>query len=429
MFVDIKDFKNHAGREITVRGWMFNKRSSGKIAFLQFRDGSGIVQGVIVEKEAPEAFRIAHDLFLEASLEVTGKVSQHPRQSDQFELQISAIKIIQNPTGEYPIGKKEHGPDFLLDNRHLWLRSQKQAAIQRVRHTAIYAIYEFFDSRGFTKIDTPIFTPNACEGTTTLFEIDYFDLGKVYLAQSGQLYLEAAIASFGKVFDFGPVFRAEKSKTRRHLTEFWMMDAEMAFYDHKMNMDLQEEMIIYIVEKVLERNLADLTLLERDLKDLENTRAPFYRIAHKDAVKKLRDAGHEQKENDDFGAEQEIALANMFDRPVFVEKYPVKVKAFYMKRDPDDEEHALCSDLLVRSYGELIGGSQREDDYETLLKRLREHNLNEEDFKWYLGLRKFGSVPHSGFGIGLERTVTWLCGLQHVRESIPFPRMIHRKTP
>lgn len=429
MITPIKNFKDNIGKEVTVQGWMFNKRSSGKIAFLELRDGSGETQGVLVQKDLPEVFAEAEKLNFEASVEVTGNVSQHPKFPDKFELQVSAIKIFQNPTEEYPIGKKEHGPEFLLDNRHLWLRSKRQAAIQRIRHTLMYAIHEYLDREGFTRIDAPIFTPNACEGTTALFSVDYFDEGKAYLTQSGQLYQEALIFSLGKVFDFGPVFRAEKSKTRRHLTEFWMMDAEMAFHDQKMNMDVQEGMFVFAVEKVLGKNMKDLIVLERNIEELQKVKAPFHHISHKDAVKKILDAGLHASEDDDFGAEEEIALANMFDRPVFVENYPAKVKAFYMKRDPSDDSRVLCADLLVPGYGEVIGGSQREDDFDVLLKRLREHGLKESDFSWYLDLRKFGSVPHSGFGIGLERMVTWICSLPHVRESIPFPRLINRKTP
>lgn len=429
MITSIKELKKSVGQSVTVQGWMFNRRSSGKVSFLELRDGSGEVQGIVVEKSAPEAFKIAGELNFEASVEVTGTVTAHPKMADVFELQISAIKIIQNPTDEYPITKKEHGPDFLLDHRHLWLRSRKQASIMRIRHTAMYAIMEFLEREGFTRIDSPIFTPSACEGTTTLFSVDYFDEGKAYLTQSGQLYLEAAIASLGKVYDFGPVFRAEKSKTRRHLTEFWMMDAEMAFCDQKMNMDLQERMFVFVVERVLERNRADFVLFERDIAELERVKAPFHHIMHKDAVNKLISAGLTAHVDDDFGADEEVALANMFDRPVFVENYPVKVKAFYMKRVEDDDTRVYCADLLLPGYGEVIGGSQREDDYEKLRQRIAEHKLREEDFKWYLDLRKFGSVPHSGFGIGLERLVTWLCKLPHVRESIPFPRLINRVTP
>lgn len=428
MIVSIKDFKDNVGKSVTIQGWMFNKRSSGKVAFLELRDGSGETQGVVV-LGSEEAFKIAQELNIEASVEVTGTVSQHPKFKDKFELQISAIKVFQNPSEEYPIGKKEHGPEFLLDNRHLWLRSRRQAAIQKIRHTVMYSIMDFFDKRGFTRIDSPIFTPNACEGTTTLFGVDYFDEGKAYLSQSGQLYIEAAIFSLGKVYDFGPVFRAEKSKTRRHLTEFWMMDAEMAFHDQKMNMDVQEAMFVYVVEQVLEKNMPELIVLERNIDELKRVRSPFHHIKHADAVKKILDAGLHASEDDDFGAEEEIALANMFDRPVFVENYPAKVKAFYMKRDPSDGSRVLCADMLLPGYGEVIGGSQREDDYDILLDRIKEHGLKESDWAWYLDLRKYGSVPHSGFGIGLERMVTWLCALPHVRESIPFPRLINRLNP
>ncbi|MBI5413789.1 asparagine--tRNA ligase [Candidatus Peregrinibacteria bacterium] len=428
MSVAIKDFKDNVGKSVTIQGWMFNKRSSGKVAFLELRDGSGETQGVVVQVSS-EAFKIAQELNLEASVEVTGTVSRHPKFKDKFELQVFAIKVFQNPTEEYPIGKKEHGPEFLLDNRHLWLRSRRQAAIQKIRHTAMYSIMDFFDKRGFTRIDAPIFTPNACEGTTTLFSVDYFDEGKAYLSQSGQLYQEAAIFGLGKVYDFGPVFRAEKSKTRRHLTEFWMMDAEMAFHDQKMNMDVQEAMFVYIVEKVLEKNMPELVVLERNVEELQRVKGPFHHIKHKDAWKKLADAGFAPRENDDFGADEEIALANMFDRPVFVENYPAGVKAFYMKRDPSDDSRVLCADMLLPGYGEVIGGSQREDDYNILLGCIKDHGLKESDFSWYLDLRKYGSVPHSGFGIGLERMVTWLCALPHVRESIPFPRLINRLRP
>lgn len=431
MKTSIRHIKEHVGKEAEVQGWMFNKRGSGKILFLEIRDGSGEIQGIVSQKDAPEAFEVASTLNFEASVAVTGNVSAHPKIQNQFELQVTNIHVFQNPTEEYPIGKKEHGPEFLLDQRHLWLRSKKQMAIQRIRHTVIYAIHEFLDRDGFTRIDAPIFTPNACEGTTTLFGVDYFDEGRVYLTQSGQLYQEAAIFALGKVFDFGPVFRAEKSKTRRHLTEFWMMDAEMAFYDQKMNMELQEQMFVYLVSKVLEKNMGDLLVLERDLEELKRVKSPFHHIHHRDAVLKIKEAGLTASLDDDFGAEEEVALANMFDRPVFVENYPAKVKAFYMKRVEagSDTERVFCADLLLPGYGEVIGGSQREDNIEALRQRIREHGLKETDFAWYLDLRKFGSVPHSGFGIGLERTVTWLCGLQHVRESIPFPRLINRVHP
>ncbi len=417
------------GKEVVLQGWVANFRSSGKIAFLQLRDGSGFCQAVITPQEADaDAWEAVQQLRLESSVILHGTVSKHPKK-EEYELQTKKLTIVQI-AAEYPIGKKEHGPDFLLDQRHLWLRSSKQWAIQKVRDTLIRANYDWMHQNGFTKIDTPILTPTACEGTTTLFEVPYFDLGKAYLAQSGQLYLEAAIFAHGRCFDFGPVFRAEKSKTRRHLTEFWMMDAEAAFVEHAGNLEIQEQLISYMVQRVLEENKNELAMLERNTEPLTKVQAPFYRITHADAVKQLRATGSKIADDDDLGGEDETTLSKSFDKPVFVEKYPAKVKAFYMKRDPQNAELALCADLLApEGYGEIIGGSQREDDYETLLSRLQEHKLDPAPFQWYLDLRKFGSVPHSGFGFGLERVVSWVCGLEHVRESIPFPRMIYRITP
>ncbi|MDP3793396.1 MAG: asparagine--tRNA ligase [Candidatus Uhrbacteria bacterium] len=366
---------------------------------------------------------------MESSVVVTGTVSKHPKQEGVYELQATTVELIQK-ADEYPIGKKEHGPDFLLDNRHLWLRAPTQWAIQKVRNEIIYAIYDWMRDHDFCKIDAPILTPNACEGTTELFEMDYFEERKAYLSQSGQLYLEAAIASFGRVFDFGPVFRAEKSKTRRHLTEFWMMDAEAAFVDHEGNMEIQEQLISFIVERVLERCQGELKILERDQTPLKNIKPPFYRITHAEAIKKLHDLGSDIKPGDDLGADDETLLTKQYDKPIFVEKYPAAVKAFYMKPDPADPLRALCSDLLApEGYGEVSGGSQREDDYDRLLARIREHKLPEAAFQWYLDLRKYGSVPHSGFGVGLERLVAWICGLHHVRETIPFPRLMNRLEP
>lgn len=429
MNTHISHLIDHVDQSVTLQGWMYNSRFSGKIGFLEVRDGTGVTQCIVNEKTVPEAFEIAKKLNQEASVTITGFVRKHPKREGVFEIDVQEISIIQNPTDEYPIGNKEHGPDFLLDHRHLWIRSNKQAAILRIRHTIMYAMFEYLAKNGFTRFDSPIFTPSACEGTTTLFSVDYFDEGKAYLTQSGQLYLEAAISSLGRVYDFGPVFRAEKSKTRRHLIEFWMMDAEMPFCDQKQNMDIQEGLFLLVLERVLEKHRNDLAILERDVTELERVKAPFHHITHKDAVQKLIDAGYEAKFDDDFGAEEEVALANMFDRPVFVENYPAGVKAFYMKRDPNDETRVLCADLIVPGYGEVNGGSQREDDYDTLVARIKEHGLKVEDFSWYLDIRKYGSVPHSGFGVGLERLVTWICGLKHVRESIPFPRLINRKAP
>lgn len=443
MNIFIKDIKNHVGQEITIQGWMFNKRSSGKLHFLQLRDGSGIIQGIVFQNDVtPEVFQIAEKLTIEASLKITGTPSQHPKNPDVYELQIKNIEIIQNPTEEYPIGKKEHGPEFLLDNRHLWLRSQRQWAIQRIRNTIINAMYEYLNENGFTKIDTPIFTPNACEGTTTLFKVPYFDLGHAYLSQTGQLYLEAAIFSMGRCFDFGPTFRAEKSKTRRHLTEFWMMDAEAAFVKHRKNLKIQEELICYIIKKVLAENQKELTIIERNLGPLQKIKPPFPIKTHAEIIKELQSMKSDIKENGDLGADDETMLMQKYETPLFVEKYPAEIKAFYMKRDPKNPSLALCADLLApEGYGEIIGGSERENDYDTLKKHieedlqkkqtisLKDQKISFDSLQWYLELRKYGSVPHSGFGLGLERTVAWICGLKHIRETIPFPRMIHRVTP
>lgn len=424
----IKDCQKYASQDVIICGWIYNFRSSGSIYFLQIRDGSGFIQA-IVDKKAVSAkvWQTCEKITLETSVEITGNVSKHPKK-EEYEIQAKELKIVQ-VSEEYPIGKKEHGPDFLLDNRHLWLRSPKQWAIQRVRNSIINLIYEYLNKEGFIKIDAPILTPNACEGTTELFEINYFDEDKAYLSQSGQLYLEAAIFSYGRVFDFGPVFRAEKSKTRRHLTEFWMMDAEMAFCDFEENLKIQEELVCYIIQQVLKKNKKELEILERDIKPLEKIKPPFIRKSHQEVVKELREMGSDIKENDDLGGDDETLLTKKYEQPIFVEKYPAEVKAFYMKRD-ESGKYALNSDLLApEGYGEIIGGSQREDDYETLLKRIKEYNLPFKEFQWYLDLRKYGSVPHSGFGLGLERVVGWICGIQHVRETIPFPRMINRIRP
>ena len=426
----LKDLRDNVGKEVVMQGWMFNKRGSGKIYFLELRDGTGIVQGIVfVKAVSPEVFKIAEDLTMESSVRVTGEVTKHPKHEDEYELQVKNIEVIQLVKEDYPISKKEHGTDFLLHNRHLWLRSPTQRAIQIVRNTIINAIYEYLNKNGFIKIDSPILTPNACEGTTELFEIDYFEEGKAYLSQSGQLYIEAAIFSVGRCFDFGPVFRAEKSKTRRHLTEFWMMDAEAAFVEQDENMQIQEGMVEFVVQKVLEKNLKELAILERDIEPLKKIKAPFIHKTHTEVVKELREMGSEIKENQDLGAADETMLTMKYDKPIFVEKYPAEVKAFYMKRT-EDGKFALCADLLApEGYGEIIGGSQREDDYDTLLGRIKEHKLSVEAFDWYLDLRKYGSVPHSGFGVGLERLTGWICGRQHIRETIPFPRTIGRIRP
>ena len=404
---------------------------SGKIFFLQLRDGTGRVQVVFSASDLPEEqWEALKGINLESSVTITGLVKEDDRAPSGFELEGRVFEVIQVAPEDYPISKKEHGPDFLLDNRHLWIRSEKQWAIQRVRDTIIRSTISFMHENGYTKFDTPILTPNACEGTTELFEMDYFDLGKAFLSQSGQLYQEAGIMSLGRCYDFGPVFRAEKSKTRRHLTEFWMMDAEAAFVDHQGNMNIQEALVCRIVADVLEQNRKELEILERDTGVLSKITGPFPRLTHAEAVAKLRELGSDIGERADLGADDETMLAKEYDKPIFIEKYPAEIKDFYMKRDSDDDSRALCNDLLApEGYGEIIGGSVREDDYDTLKARIEEHKLSLEDFDWYLDLRKYGSVPHAGFGYGLERIVAWICGVQHVRETIPFPRMINRISP
>ncbi len=431
MNVLIKDLGSHVDQEVTIRGWMFNKRGSGKIYFLQLRDGSGMTQGVVSSSDvSAEVMAEAEKMTMETSCKITGKVSQHPKKDDVFELQVTGIEIVHIPEEEYPIAKKEHGPDFLLDNRHLWLRSKKQWAIQRVRDCVISAVYDYFHENGFVKIDTPILTPNACEGATTLFEIEYFEEGTVYLSQSGQLYLEAAIMSVGRGFDFGPTFRAEKSKTKRHLTEFWMMDAEAAFVEHDENMEIQENMIVFIVERCLERCKKELEILERDIEPLTKIKAPFKRLTYTEAIEDLRSKGSDIEFGEDLGNDDEVTLTKDSDVPVFIHKWPREIKPFYMKVDPENPELVLNNDLIgTEGSGELIGGSQREDSYEILKKAIDEEGMAGPEYQWYLDLRKYGSVPHSGFGLGLERMVRFVCGVEHIRETIPFPRMITRFRP
>ena len=426
----VKNIKEFLGKEIELGGWIYNFRSSGKIMFLQLRDGSGFIQCVVEkEKVGEEKWNDLQKINMEASMKIKGVVKEDTRSDIGFEISVNDFEILNYSNEDYPISKKDHGVDFLMDNRHLWLRSRRQWAIQKIRNTIINSTYKYFEKNGFTKIDSPILTANACEGTTELFELNYFDR-PAYLSQSGQLYLEAAIFSVGKCFDFGPVFRAEKSKTRRHLTEFWMMDAEMAFHDYKDNMKVQEELISFIVEEVLKNHRKDLELLERNIEALEKVKAPFLVMEHKDVVKELQAMGSDIKENDDMGADDETMLTKKYDKPIFVTKYPKEVKAFYMKPDPEDDGRVLCSDLLApEGYGEIIGGSQREESYDKLLEKIKNHGLDPKTFSWYLDLRKYGSVPHSGFGYGLERIVTWICGLDHVRESIPFARTIQRLEP
>ena len=431
MHVSISDLAAHVGTEIRISGWMYNKRGNGKLFFLQLRDGSGFCQGVVSDESAsPELMAKADQLQMESSCKVTGKVVQHPKKEDVFELQVTDIEVVQIPPDDYPISKKEHGPDFLLDQRHLWLRSGKQWAIQRIRDVVISAIFDFYHERGFIKIDTPIFTPNACEGATTLFEIDYFDEGTVYLSQSGQLYLEAAIMSVGKAFDFGPTFRAEKSKTKRHLTEFWMMDAEAAYMEHEDSMKLQEAMVVFIVERCLERCKKELEMLERDPEPLKKIKAPFTRLTYTEAIDLLREKGSDIKFGEDLGNDDEGLLTQDSDVPIFIHKWPRAIKPFYMKVDPENSDLVLNNDLIgTEGSGELIGGSQREHDYETLKAAIEKEGLSGPEYQWYLDLRKYGSVPHSGFGLGLERMVRFICGIEHIRETIPFPRMLTRMRP
>jgi asparaginyl-tRNA synthetase len=426
----IENLNQHVGSEITLHGWLYNKRSSGKIRFLILRDGTGIVQCVMVKGGvSDETFSFFDQLTQESSLTIRGKVKKDDRAPGGFEIELSDVKIIQ-VAKDYPITPKDHGVDFLMDNRHLWLRSSRQHAILRIRHQIIKAIREFFDNRGFILFDAPIFTPAACEGTSTLFETDYFDLGKAYLTQSGQLYGEAGAMALGKVYVFGPTFRAEKSKTRRHLTEFWMVEPEVAFNDLNDNMELAEEFLEHIVTSVLKHRSQELKALERNLKFLNNVKKPLPKISYDEAVAILKKKGTNFEWGNDFGGADETVISEEFDRPVIVHRYPAKIKAFYMKRDPNNSELALAMDVLApEGYGEIIGGSQREDDYDALIGRIQEHNLPQSAFEWYLDLRRYGSVPHSGFGLGIERTVSWICGLDHVRETIPFARMIYRLTP
>ena len=429
MQVLIKDLKNHLGETVEINGWVSNLRSSGKIAFWQVRDGSGFAQAVLSSDNLnEEKWALVNSVTQESSVSLTAEVTKHPKK-EEYELQVSDLKIYQI-SEEWPIGNKDHGIDFLMDNRHLWLRAKRQWAIQRVRNTLIQATYQYFGSHDFTKIDSPILTPNAGENTTDLFKVKYFD-EEAYLSQTGQLYLEAALPAHGRVYDFGPTFRAEKSKTRRHLTEFWMMDAEMAFVDLAGNLAIQEELIKALVTAVLEKNQEELAILERDTTILKNVvEKNFYRMSHAQAIKELQELGSDIKADEDLGADDETLLTKKYDNPIFVTNYPAKLKAFYMSRNADNGELAECADLLApEGYGEIIGGSQREEDYEALKQRVIDFGLKAEDYQWYLDLRKYGSVPHGGFGFGLERIVTWVCGLEHVRESIPFARTIYRLWP
>ncbi len=434
----IAEIGQHEGQTVTIRGWLYNLRESGKLLFPQFRDGSGIIQGVVPKNAVtPEVFDAIKTLTQESSVIVEGKVRADKRAPGGYELDVANVQVVQRvpESSPYPITPKEHGTDFLMEHRHLWVRSQRQAAILRVRAEIIKAARDFFDERGFTLTDPPIITPAACEGTSTLFPVDYFD-EQAFLTQSGQLYVEATAMALGKVYSFGPTFRAEKSKTRRHLTEFWMVEPEVAYAELDDVMGLAEGLITFIVKRCLEKRRVDLQTIGRDISKLEKIEAPFPRISYDDAVKNLQE-GHAKgaleskfEWGGDLGSPDETYLSAQFEKPVMVHRYPASVKAFYMEPDPQRPELALCVDVLApEGYGEIIGGSQRMASYELLLKRIHEHNLPEEAFKWYLDLRKFGSVPHGGFGMGIERAVAWICGLEHVRETIPFPRMLYRLYP
>ena len=432
----INQLSEHVGEEITLKGWLYNLRSSGKLLFPQLRDGTGIVQCVVFKKAVPEeTWEALKNLGQESALIISGKVRADERAPGGYEVDVSSAEVVST-AHDYPITPKEHGTEFLMDHRHLWLRSRRQHAILKVRHTVVKAVRDFLDEDGFTLMDAPIFTPAACEGTSTLFEVDYFDEAKAYLTQSGQLYNEATAAAFGKVYCFGPTFRAEKSKTRRHLTEFWMVEPEMAYATLEDVMNLCERFLSYIASRVIEDRKEELKILERDTSKLEAIVPPFPRLHYDEAVRLLQE-GHERGELEarfewggDFGAPDETYISSGFDRPVMVHHYPAAVKAFYMARDPDRSELALGVDVLApEGYGEVIGGGERATSLEFLQGQIKEHDLPEEAFQWYLDLRRYGSVPHAGFGMGIERCTTWMCGIEHVREAIPFPRMLYRLKP
>ncbi len=429
-WVYIEDIPKIQEGEIEIRGWLFNKRSSGKVVFLIIRDGTGYIQGVAtLDNFTQEELDSFEKIPIESSIIVIGDLKKEPRAPGGYELMLKKVNVVSY-SEEYPIQKKDHSIDFLLERRHLWIRSRKQNAILRIRSEVIKAIRDFLDSKGFVLVDAPILTPSACEGTTTLFSLDYFDLGKAYLSQSGQLYMESACMALGKVYCFGPAFRAEKSKTRRHLTEFWMVEPEMAYWDWQDNMNLQEELVSYVVQRVLEKRKRELEILERDTKPLENVIPPFPRITYREAIEILKNNGLNVEYGDDFGGDEETIISNQFDKPVFIHHYPAKIKPFYMQPDPENPDEVLNNDLLApEGYGEIIGGSQRIHDLKLLEEKIKKYNLPRQAFEWYIDLRRYGSVPHSGFGLGIERTVAWICGLKHVREAIPFPRMIYRIYP
>lgn len=430
MHVYIENIGKHEGEQVTIKGWLHGRRSSGKIHFLTLRDGSGFIQGVMVKSAVgDETFKATDHLSQETSVIVTGVARADKRAPSGYEIDVQSLEVVGTST-DFPITPKGHGVDFLLDRRHLWIRSERQTAILRIRHEVINAVRDFFNSRGFILTDTPIFTPSACEGTTTLFPVEYFDDQKAYLTQSGQLYLESTAMALGRVYSFGPTFRAEKSKTRRHLTEFWMVEPEMAYATLDDVMDLAEDMVVSVVARVLEHRRRELQILERDISKLESVQKPFPRITYDEAVKTLQAKGNPIEWGGDFGGPDETILSEQYDRPVMVNRYPMAVKAFYMKPDPLRPELALGVDMLApEGYGEIIGGGERLADLDLLLQRIKEHDLPQEAFEWYLDLRRYGSVPHGGFGMGIERMVAWICKLEHVRETIPYPRMLYRLYP
>jgi asparaginyl-tRNA synthetase len=430
MHVYIENIGRYEGQDVTLKGWLHNRRSSGKIHFLTIRDGSGFIQGVMSKADVgEELFKATDHLSQETSIIVTGTVKPDKRAPSGYELGVKTLEVV-GVSHDYPITPKEHGVDYLLDRRHLWIRAERQQAILRVRHEIINAVRDFFNDRGFVLTDAPIFTPAACEGTTTLFPVEYFDDQKAYLTQSGQLYIEATAMALGRVYSFGPTFRAEKSKTRRHLTEFWMVEPEMAYASLDDVMNLAEDMIVAMVERVLERRQRELKVLERDISKLEAIKKPFPRISYDDAVKTLQGRGLPIEWGGDFGGPDETTLSEQFDRPVMVHRYPAAIKAFYMKPDPARPELAMGVDVLApEGYGEIIGGGERLADLDLLLARIKEHHLPQDAFEWYLDLRRYGTVPHGGFGMGIERAVAWICKLEHVRETIPYPRMLYRMYP
>ncbi len=430
MHVYIEDIGKHEGEEVTIKGWLSNRRSSGKIHFLILRDGSGFIQGVMSKAAVGEAmFTVADHLSQETSVIVTGTARADKRAPSGYEIDVKSLEVV-GASHDFPITPKEHGVDFLLDRRHLWIRSERQTAILRIRHEVINAVRDFFNARGFILTDTPIFTPSACEGTTTLFPVEYIDDQKAYLTQSGQLYLESTAMALGRVYSFGPTFRAEKSKTRRHLTEFWMVEPEVAYASLDDVMDLAEDLVVSVVARVLDTRQRELKIIERDTTKLESVQKPFPRITYDDAVKTLQGKGLPIEWGGDFGGPDETALSEQYDRPVMVNRYPMAVKAFYMKPDPIRPELALGVDVLApEGYGEIIGGGERLADLDLLLQRIKEHDLPQEAFEWYLDLRRYGSVPHGGFGMGIERLVAWICKLEHVRETIPYARMLYRLYP